>query len=54
MNLSSAAVALVLASSAAAFTPCATFQRTKSTSLNMGFDLSGNSWKPDSEKMGVR
>ena len=53
MKLSSSAIALCLAASASAFAPGASFQRVKSTSLNMGFDLSGNSWKPDSEKMGV-
>jgi hypothetical protein len=36
---------------ASAFQP-ATFVRPKTTALSMGFDLSGNSWKPDSEKMG--
>ena len=35
---------------ASAFQPA--LQARSATSLNMGFDLSGNSWKPDSEKMG--
>jgi hypothetical protein len=51
MKLSVATLALSLAS-ASAFAPSASFVR-KSSSLNMGFDLSGNTWKPDSEKMGV-
>mmetsp|Transcript_21815 Transcript_21815/g.51747 ORF Transcript_21815/g.51747 Transcript_21815/m.51747 type:complete len:230 (+) Transcript_21815:212-901(+) len=56
MNLSTASsiIAIVaLASNASAFTPVA--QNAKATALRMGtpgMDLSGNSWKPDSEKMG--
>ena len=46
-----AALFVLFLSGASAFQPQAAFVR-KSTSLNMGFDLSGNSWKPDSEKMG--
>ena len=51
MKLAAATIALSIAS-ASAFAPCERFVR-KSSSLNMGFDLSGNNWKPDSEKMGV-
>ena len=43
-----------LASKASAFAPIS--NNVKSTALLMGtpgMDLSGNSWKPDSEKMGV-
>jgi hypothetical protein len=51
MKLSAATLAFSLAS-ASAFAPSASFVR-KSSCLNMGLDLSGNNWKPDSEKMGV-
>lgn len=49
MKFSSATLLLVLAT-VSAFSPSPRFARP-STSIN-GFDLSGNSWKPDSEKMG--
>ena len=49
MKFSTAALVACLSASASAFQPAA-FVR-KSTALN-GFDTSGNSWKPDSEKMG--
>mmetsp|Transcript_718 Transcript_718/g.483 ORF Transcript_718/g.483 Transcript_718/m.483 type:complete len:80 (+) Transcript_718:69-308(+) len=55
-NLSSA---LLLVSSASAFvvTPNGSASRSKSISTSSlfgtpGMDLSGNSWKPDSDKMG--
>jgi hypothetical protein len=51
MKFSVATLALSLAS-ASAFAPSASFVR-KSSSLYNGLDLSGNTWKPDSEKMGV-
>ena len=57
MNLSTASTILAmtaLASNASAFTPFASY--AKATALRMGspgMDLSGNSWQPDSEKMGV-
>ena len=49
-----AALAVLCLSGASAFQPQAAFVR-KTSSLNMGtqgMDLSGNPWKPDSEKMG--
>lgn len=49
MKLSSATIIASLGGSAYAFQP-ATLAR-RNTALH-GFDLSGNSWKPDSEKMG--
>lgn len=49
MKLSSGILVAALWGGASAFQP-ATFVR-KSTAL-YGFDLSGNSWKPDSAKMG--
>ena len=49
VSLSAAALCLSLSGSASAFHPAASVRRT--TALN-GLDLSGNSWKPDSEKMG--
>ena len=49
MKLSTAVIAAALSQSALAFSPAASAR--KSMALN-GFDLSGNSWKPDSEKMG--
>ncbi len=55
MNLSTACSILALASTASAFAPIANNARATS-SLQMGtpgMDLSGNSWVPDSEKMGV-
>ena len=53
MKLSAAIIALSMAS-ATAFAP-STFGMRKSTSLNLkGADMSGNTWKPDSDKMGVR
>uniref|UniRef100_A0A6T6HXD6 Uncharacterized protein n=1 Tax=Craspedostauros australis TaxID=1486917 RepID=A0A6T6HXD6_9STRA len=53
MKLSTAAITLCLASSASAFAPRAAFTRDAVRALrNSNFDLSGNSWKPDSEKMG--
>lgn len=54
MKLSVATILLSLAS-ASAFAPSATFIR-KTTNLQSSnkMDMSGNSWKPDSEKMGVR
>uniref|UniRef100_A0A7S2Y606 Uncharacterized protein n=1 Tax=Entomoneis paludosa TaxID=265537 RepID=A0A7S2Y606_9STRA len=49
----SAAILFFAASSVQAFQGPVFMARTsKSTALGMGFDLSGNSWKPDSEKMG--
>jgi len=53
MKLSSSTCLLaILATGASAFSPLSKMGvRTKTTSLN-GFDLSGNTWKPDSEKMG--
>ena len=54
MKLSASILALSLAS-ATAFAPAERLAR-KTTYLNTGmdnFDLSGNAWKPDSEKMGV-
>lgn len=50
MKLSAGVLVAALSGSACAFQPAA-FVR-KSTALK-GFDLSGNSWKPDSEKMGA-
>ena len=58
MNLSTASSMLAiaaLASTSSAFAPVNNAKAT-SSSLRMGtpgMDLSGNSWKPDSEKMGV-
>ena len=52
MKLSTATIAVCMASSAFAFTPINVVRKSTS-SLNMGFDLSGNNWTPDSEKMGV-
>ena len=58
MNLSSAYSILTiaaLASTSSAFVPLANNAQSVSA-LQMGspgMDLSGNSWKPDSEKMGV-
>jgi hypothetical protein len=49
MKLAPVTFSLFLAT-ASAFSAAPTFVR-QSTSLN-GFDLSGNSWKPDSEKSG--
>lgn len=43
-------LALLLPASSSAFQ--AAHPRTATTALAMGLDLSGNSWKPDSEKMG--
>ena len=48
-------LALTMAS-AAAFSPATFVRRTRTTETVMhssNFDLSGNSWQPDSEKMGV-
>ena len=50
MKFSPITLSLVL-TIASAFSPSAKFVRKTTTSLN-GFDLSGNTWKPDSEKMG--
>ena len=49
MKLSTAALVAFLSGSASAFQPAVSVR--KSTALN-GFDLSGNTWKPDSERMG--
>jgi len=49
MKLCTTALVAALSGSASAFQPAVSLRR--STALN-GFDLSGNSWKPDSEKMG--
>lgn len=49
MKISPCTLSLVLAT-ATAFAPSPSFVRP-STNLK-GFDLSGNTWKPDSEKMG--
>lgn len=55
MKLSAAAVLVLAAPAALAFSPSTAFVR-KSTCLNIGsdpnVDLGGNAWKPDSEKMG--
>lgn len=48
----SAAVLLSVAASAQAFQSPAAIAGASKTALAMGFDMSGNSWKPDSEKMG--
>ena len=61
MNLSTASSILAiaaLASTSSAFAPLINnnVKATATTSLQMGspgMDLSGNSWQPDSEKMGV-
>mmetsp|Transcript_14056 Transcript_14056/g.38835 ORF Transcript_14056/g.38835 Transcript_14056/m.38835 type:complete len:269 (+) Transcript_14056:44-850(+) len=47
----SCATALIFAGSAEAFTLMAP-STSSSSALHMGFDLTGNNWKPDSEKMG--
>lgn len=49
-----AATALALVSSASAFAPTIVGSRQVSAlaARDSNFDLSGNSWKPDSEKMG--
>ena len=55
MKLSTACSILALASTASAFAPIVNNAKV-TTSLQMGtpgMDLSGNSWVPDSEKMGV-
>ena len=52
MKLSAAAALSLSMASVSAFGPAQpSFARHTSTSLK-GFDLSGNSWQPDSEKMG--
>ena len=54
MKLSNVLITAFAVSSVSAFQPI-TFVRSKKNSINTvlyGFDLSGNSWKPDSEKMG--
>lgn len=53
MNLSVATILLSLAS-ASAFAPSATFVRKTTNLQSDKMDMTGNSWKPDSEKMGVR
>jgi hypothetical protein len=50
MKFSTAVLTAASLSAASAFQPTA-FTRTTSTAL-FGLDLSGNNWKPDSEKMG--
>lgn len=52
--MKSSIAVLASAISAAAFSPASTSCRRSSTSLSIGkdMDLSGNTWKPDSEKMG--
>jgi hypothetical protein len=53
MKFSTAIVAISMAS-ASAFAPSDRFARkTVKLGMNNGMDTSGNSWKPDSEKMGV-
>eukprot|EP00538_Stauroneis_constricta_P005144 CAMPEP_0119567350 /NCGR_PEP_ID=MMETSP1352-20130426/35682_1 /TAXON_ID=265584 /ORGANISM="Stauroneis constricta, Strain CCMP1120" /LENGTH=232 /DNA_ID=CAMNT_0007616597 /DNA_START=31 /DNA_END=729 /DNA_ORIENTATION=+ len=59
MKLSIAAIALSMSTSALAFAPAPMFgvkngvAATKALKMNNGnFDLSGNSWQPDSDKMG--
>jgi hypothetical protein len=55
----STAVLVFSAASASAFAPASVYQtngKSAVSSLAMGtpgMDLSGNTWKPDSEKMGV-
>ena len=49
MKFSAAVLVASLCGPALAFQPASSVR--KSTALN-GLDLSGNSWKPDSEKMG--
>ena len=52
MKTSTAVLVALVSSTADAFhAPLFAAPRSKSA-LGMGFDLSGNSWKPDSEKMG--
>ena len=59
MNLSGANSILTivaLASTSSAFVPKCNNAKARCSCLHMGtpgMDLSGNSWKPDSEKMGV-
>ena len=50
MKFSAAVLVASLCGSALAFQPSVSVR--KNTAL-YGFDLSGNSWKPDSEKMGA-
>lgn len=50
MKFSAAVLVASLYESALGFQPAASVRKTK-TAL-FGFDMSGNSWKPDSEKMG--
>jgi hypothetical protein len=59
MKFSSAAFITLIAtcattSSVSAFRPAGAFgvRKTAVSALQMGFDLSGNTWKPDSDKMG--
>ena len=53
MKLSSSTLLLVaLATGASAFSPMPKVGLRTSTTSLYGFDLSGNTWKPDSEKMG--
>ena len=49
MKLSAATLSLALSTAAAWVPP---MQRQTSSTRLFGFDLSGNTWKPDSEKMG--
>jgi hypothetical protein len=59
MNLFTASSILAvsaLLSASSAFSPLSNNAKATSSSLKMGtpgMDLSGNSWQPDSEKMGV-
>jgi hypothetical protein len=51
MKFSVAVLTAVSLSAASAFQPTA-FTRTSSGTALFGLDLSGNNWKPDSDKMG--
>lgn len=54
MKLVSALAAMCLAQTAMSFTPSSpAFVRQSTQVASSGMDLSGNSWKPESEKMGV-
>jgi hypothetical protein len=51
MKLSSVSLAL-LAATVSSFSPAQTFVRQSTAIFNNGMDMSGNTWKPASEKMG--
>mmetsp|Transcript_15658 Transcript_15658/g.20413 ORF Transcript_15658/g.20413 Transcript_15658/m.20413 type:complete len:225 (+) Transcript_15658:133-807(+) len=52
MKISAAVLSLCVATSVEAFQGPSVVAKSAKTALAMGLDLSGNSWKPDSEKMG--